>query len=148
MEPGISDYLIYAACVSEVIIDVLTGNKIVTRVDLLEDTGNSISPSIDIGQVEGAFIMGLGLWSTELIQFDENGRIATNRTWDYKVPGALDIPVEFRVMFPPNNPNPTGVLKSKGKFNCVILFWNMKPYRYLNKFIMLWDWIGLKLGKV
>lgn len=80
----------------------------------MEDTGNSISPSIDMGQVEGGFVMGLGMWTTENVQFDSDGRIVTNRSWNYKIPGPKDIPVDFRVTFPANNPNPTGVLKSKG----------------------------------
>lgn len=121
------NYTIYGVCVSEVMLDVLTGNYIATRVDILEDVGNSISPSIDIGQVEGAFVMGMGLWMTEHVTFDDDGKILTNRSWNYKIPGAKDIPVDFRVYFPKNNPNPTGVLKSKGNLLKLI---KRHPFEY------------------
>lgn len=101
-------------CSTEIELDVLTGQHHVTRVDLLEDVGNSISPEIDIGQVEGAFIMGLGYYTTEQIVVGKNGEILTNRTWNYKPPGAKDIPIDFRIKFPKNNSNPVGILKSKG----------------------------------
>lgn len=108
-------YHIYAACVTEIEVDILTGKYIVARVDLIEDAGDSMSPKIDIGQIEGAFIMGLGLWTTEEIIFNKNGKLLTNRTWTYRIPGAQDIPVDFRVQVPKNNANPYGVLHSKGK---------------------------------
>lgn len=96
-------------------MDILTGQHQVTRVDLIEDTGTSLSPNIDIGQVEGAFIMGLGYYTSEKLIFDKNGKMLTNNTWTYKPPGVKDIPVDFRVKFPKNKPNPIGVLQSKGE---------------------------------
>lgn len=67
---------------SEVEIDVLTGQHIVLRVDILEDTGVSLSPNIDIGQIEGAFIMGMGYWTCEDLMYDPvTGALANDRTW-------------------------------------------------------------------
>ena len=66
----------------EVELDVLTGEMNVRRADILEDTGTSISPEIDVGQVEGAFVFSLGLWLTEKLRFDPtSGQLLTNDTW-------------------------------------------------------------------
>ncbi|KAF2887301.1 hypothetical protein ILUMI_18872 [Ignelater luminosus] len=111
--PDLQGYMIYGATCAEVEIDILTGVYNITRVDLLEDTGNSMSPEVDIGQVEGAFVMGIGYWTSEQIIFNEKGELLTNRTWNYKPPGAKDIPIDFRVKFPKNNPNSAGILQSK-----------------------------------
>ncbi len=59
----------YAVVVTEVEVDVLTGEMIVRRSDILEDTGTAMSPEVDIGQVEGGYIMSLGLWLTERIKY-------------------------------------------------------------------------------
>lgn len=112
--PEIKDYFIYGMCAAEVEVDILTGKYLLTRVDLLEDTGNSMSPEIDIGQVEGAFVMGQGYWTTEEMILSEKGEMLSKNTWTYKPPGAKDIPLDFRVKFPKNNPNPVGILKTKG----------------------------------
>nr|XP_022914971.1 xanthine dehydrogenase/oxidase-like [Onthophagus taurus] len=109
----VQPYVIYGICAAEVEVDILTGNHITTRVDILEDVGDSMNPAVDIGQVEGAFVMGMGLWTTEEIIMDQTGEVKTNRTWNYKIPGAKDIPVDFHVKFPKNNANPVGVFKSK-----------------------------------
>ena len=63
-------------------MDVLTGEKNVVRTDIIQDTGVSMSPEIDLGQIEGGFIMSLGLWTSEQIKFDQvTGRLLTKDTW-------------------------------------------------------------------
>ncbi|CAG2056877.1 unnamed protein product [Timema podura] len=102
-------YIVYGVALCEVVIDILTGQYLIVRVDLIEDAGKSLSPEIDIGQVEGAFIMGLGLWTFEDIIFDPvTGQTLTNRTWNYYVPGPEDIPMDFRVELQKNVSNPLG----------------------------------------
>lgn len=108
------DYSIYGVAAAEVLVDILTGNHQVVRLDLIEDTGETLSPLIDIGQIEGAFMMGLGYYTTEQLILDpEDGKLTTNRTWTYKPPGIKDIPVEFNVKLPANVPNTVNILHSK-----------------------------------
>ncbi|XP_052836340.1 uncharacterized protein LOC128252583 isoform X1 [Drosophila gunungcola] len=109
------NYHVHGLALSEVEVDVLTGNILIRRVDILEDAGESLSPWIDVGQVEGAFVMGLGYWLSELLIFEgDNGRLLTNRTWNYKPLGAKDIPIDFRVELVHNaKPGGGGFMGSK-----------------------------------
>ncbi|XP_076758274.1 uncharacterized protein LOC143427746 [Xylocopa sonorina] len=110
----IKAYSIYGATIAEVELDVLTGQHIVRRVDLVEDVGRSMNPELDLGQVEGAFVMGMGYWTTEDLIYDPaTGQLTNYRTWNYKPPGAKDIPVDFRVYFRRNATNLLSVLRSK-----------------------------------
>lgn len=115
-QPGTDDtcYNTYGVTCTEVEMDVLTGQYLINRVDILYDCGESMNPMVDVGQVEGAFVMGLGFWLTEQIKFDStSGRLLTNSTWEYKPPMAKDIPIDFRVALLKNAPNPVGILRSK-----------------------------------
>jgi xanthine dehydrogenase molybdopterin-binding subunit B len=110
----IKSYDIWGATCCEVEVDILTGTMQIKRVDLLEDVGESMSPGIDVGQIEGAFIMGVGHFlSEELIYDKQTGALLNNRTWNYKVPGPKDIPIDFRIKFLQNSSNAFGVLRSK-----------------------------------
>ncbi|XP_071116536.1 uncharacterized protein [Haliotis cracherodii] len=109
-----SNYNIYGATCTEVEVDVLTGENQINRVDILYDCGESMNPEIDVGQAEGAFVMGLGYWMTEQMIFDPTtGTALTDGTWEYKPPLGKDIPIDFRIQFLKNAPNPRGVLRSK-----------------------------------
>lgn len=90
-------YFAYGAAVSEVAIDVLTGEYRVLRADLLHDVGNSLNPAIDLGQVEGAFIQGMGWLTTEELVFDKTGRLRTHAPSTYKIPTVGDRPAEFNI---------------------------------------------------
>ncbi|XP_063828756.1 uncharacterized protein LOC135078111 [Ostrinia nubilalis] len=93
-------FFVYGVTLSEVEVDILTGESEIVRVDLYEDVGRSVSPEIDVGQVEGAFIFGLGYWTSEKLVYDkENGELKSDRSWNYHVPQARDIPQDFRVYF-------------------------------------------------
>ncbi|MEX3007398.1 xanthine dehydrogenase molybdopterin binding subunit [Hoeflea sp. TYP-13] len=90
-------YFAYGASVSEVSIDTLTGEYHVDRVDILHDVGRSLNPAIDMGQVQGAFIQGMGWLTTEELWWDDNGRLRTHAPSTYKIPLASDRPKEFNV---------------------------------------------------
>ncbi|XP_048248147.1 indole-3-acetaldehyde oxidase-like [Haliotis rufescens] len=112
--PGEFHYFTYCVGVTEVELDVLTGENQVRRVDILFDCGESLNPTIDIGQIEGAYVMGLGNLLTENIIYDpETGAVLTDGTWEYKPPTTKDIPVDIRIRLLPDAPNPYGVKASK-----------------------------------
>lgn len=90
-------YYAYGAAVSEVIVDTLTGEWKLLRADLLYDAGNSLNPAIDLGQVEGAFIQGMGWLTTEELCWDAKGKLTTHAPSTYKIPAISDCPEDFRV---------------------------------------------------
>ena len=106
-------YFIYCAAVSELELDVLTGEHVVTQSFINYDCGMSLNPAVDIGQIEGAFVMGIGLFTSEEVAFGADGVLATSGTWEYKPPCSRDIPLKMRVDLLPHAPNPVGVLRSK-----------------------------------
>ncbi|MBL8308441.1 MAG: molybdopterin-dependent oxidoreductase, partial [Rubrivivax sp.] len=91
-------YFAYGAACSEVLVDTLTGEWKLLRADVLHDAGRSLNPAIDIGQVEGAFIQGMG-WLTmeELVWHPKTGLLLTHAPSTYKIPTANDCPADFRV---------------------------------------------------
>ncbi|VVT21638.1 xanthine dehydrogenase molybdopterin binding subunit [Hoeflea sp. EC-HK425] len=90
-------YFAYGAAVSEVSVDTLTGEYQVDRVDVLHDTGRSLNPALDIGQIEGAFVQGMGWLTTEELWWDDKGRLRTHAPSTYKIPLASDRPKIFNV---------------------------------------------------
>ena len=90
-------YFAYGAAVSEVAVDTLTGEYKVERVDILHDVGRSLNPAIDIGQIEGGFVQGMGWLTTEELWWDEQGRLRTHAPSTYKIPACSDRPRIFNV---------------------------------------------------
>jgi len=90
-------YFAYGAACAEVEIDALTGENRLARVDILHDVGRSLNPAIDIGQIEGGFVQGLGWLTTEELVYDAEGRLCTHAPSTYKIPVASDVPQDFRV---------------------------------------------------
>ena len=90
-------YFAYGAAVSEVVIDTLTGEWKLLRADVLHDAGQSLNPAIDIGQVEGGFIQGMGWLTTEELFWNKDGKLMTHAPSTYKIPTVSDCPADFRV---------------------------------------------------
>ena len=90
-------YYAYGAACSEVSVDTLTGEYRVERADILHDVGRSLNPALDIGQVEGAFIQGMGWLTTEELWWDTAGQLRTHAPSTYKIPLASDRPRIFNV---------------------------------------------------
>lgn len=90
-------YYAYGAAVSEVSVDTLTGEHVVDRVDILHDAGKSLNPEIDLGQVEGGFVQGMGWLTSEELWWDAKGRLRTHAPSTYKIPLASDRPRVFNV---------------------------------------------------
>ena len=98
-------YFANGAAVSEVIIDCLTGESRLLRVDICHDVGNSINPAIDIGQIEGGFMQGMGWVTSEELVWDQSGRLLTSGPATYKIPAIGDAPPIFNVELLPDSPN-------------------------------------------
>jgi len=92
-------YFAFGAAVCEVEVDRFTGDYRVRRVDILQDVGESLSPVVDRGQVEGGFIQGMGWLTLEELLWDEHGRLATAGASTYKLPSWSEMPEDFRVSF-------------------------------------------------
>ena len=98
-------YFAIGAAVSEVEINTLTGESRVLRADILHDVGNSINPALDIGQIEGAYIQGMGWLTSEELKWDESGKLTSANPATYKIPTANDVPKIFNIKLLEDAPN-------------------------------------------
>ena len=106
-------YFSYGMAVTEVLVDILTGRHTLLRTDILHDVGDSLNPGIDIGQVEGGYIQGVGWCTTEEVKWDDKGNLMTHSPDTYKIPTVQDIPIDFRVALLQSSPNPNAIRRSK-----------------------------------
>lgn len=106
-------YFAYGAACTEAAIDSLTGESRVLKVDILHDVGRSINPAIDLGQIEGGFVQGMGWLTTEQLVWNAAGQLNTHAPSTYKIPTAGDVPAHFRVDFWPEPNREDNVFGSK-----------------------------------
>ena len=106
-------YFAYGAACTEVAIDTLTGESRVLKVDILHDAGRSINPGLDIGQIEGGFVQGMGWLTTEELVWNAQGALATHAPSTYKIPTAGDVPAHFKVDLWPEPNTEDNVFGSK-----------------------------------
>ena len=106
-------YFAFGGCVSEVEVNGLTGESRVRRVDILHDVGNPLAPLIDKGQVEGAFVQGMGWLTCEEVIYSGDGRLLTHGPSTYKIPAVGDVPLDWHVNLLENAPNQKVVGGSK-----------------------------------
>ena len=99
-------YFAYGAACSEVIVDTLTGEYRMLRTDILHDVGDSLNPAIDIGQVEGGFVQGMGWLTMEELVWNAKGKLMTSGPASYKIPAVADMPLDLRVKLLENRKNP------------------------------------------
>ncbi|MEE3000515.1 MAG: xanthine dehydrogenase molybdopterin binding subunit [Pseudomonadota bacterium] len=98
-------YFTYGFAISEVVIDTLTGESRTLRADILQDCGKSLNPRVDYGQIEGAYVQGMGWLTSEELVWNENGEILTHGPSTYKIPGSRDVPQEFNIHILEDAPN-------------------------------------------
>ncbi|MEZ2739576.1 xanthine dehydrogenase molybdopterin binding subunit [Comamonas jiangduensis] len=110
-------YFAYGVACTEVAIDTLTGESKVLAIDVLYDAGKSINPAIDIGQVEGGFVQGMGWLTTEQLVWNDKGVLTTHAPSTYKIPATGDIPAHFQVQLyqEPNREDNVGGSKAVGE---------------------------------
>lgn len=106
-------YFAYGAAVTEVALDVLTGENRLLRVDILHDAGKSINPAVDLGQIEGGFVQGAGWLTSEELAWSGEGKLTTAGPATYKIPSAGDVPAKFRVDFWQGDNREATVFRSK-----------------------------------
>jgi xanthine dehydrogenase/oxidase len=109
----VMSYFNFGAGCSEVEVDILSGEHTVLRTDIYYDCGTPMNPMLDIGQMEGAFVMGLGFYTREEQLWHADGKNAADGTWEYKPPCAYDVPQEFNVTILPNLGFEKGTMRAK-----------------------------------
>ncbi|XP_070496874.1 xanthine dehydrogenase-like [Chironomus tepperi] len=109
----VKNYYTHGSAVSEVEIDCLTGDHQVIRTDIVMDVGSSLNPAIDIGQIEGAFMQGYGLYTLEELIYSPDGTLYSKGPGMYKLPACSDIPGEFNVSLLTGAPNPRAIYSSR-----------------------------------
>ncbi|XP_055817941.1 abscisic-aldehyde oxidase-like [Solanum dulcamara] len=112
-ESGSMSYLNFGAAVSEVEIDILTGETTILQSDIIYDCGQSLNPAVDMGQIEGAFVQGIGFFMHEEYLTNEDGLMVSNCTWTYKIPTIDTIPRNFNVHVLNSGHHEKRVLSSK-----------------------------------
>ncbi|KAH6810797.1 abscisic aldehyde oxidase 3 [Perilla frutescens var. frutescens] len=112
-DPTSTTYLNYGAAVSEVEVDILTGETKLLRTDIVYDCGQSMNPAVDLGQIEGAFVQGLGFFMLEEYPTDSDGMVVADGTWTYKIPTLDTIPKQFNVEVLNSGHHQKRVLSSK-----------------------------------
>ena len=98
-------YFTWGAAVSEALLDINTGENRILRADIVQDCGKSLNESIDVGQIEGGFVQGLGWLTCEELYFSQEGKLLTTGPSTYKLPGSRDIPKIFNVKLLQNADN-------------------------------------------
>ncbi|PRQ32716.1 putative oxidoreductase [Rosa chinensis] len=106
-------YLNYGAAVSEVEVDLLTGETRILQSDIIYDCGQSLNPAVDLGQIEGAFVQGIGFFMLEEYMENSEGLVISNGTWTYKIPSIDTIPKQFNVEILNSGQHSNRVLSSK-----------------------------------
>jgi xanthine dehydrogenase molybdopterin-binding subunit B len=108
-----TSYLNYGAAVSEVEVNLLTGETTILQVDIIYDCGQSLNPAVDLGQIEGAFVQGIGFFMYEEYLANSEGLVVTEGTWTYKIPSMDTIPKQFNVEILNSGHHEKRVLSSK-----------------------------------
>jgi xanthine dehydrogenase large subunit len=98
-------YFTYGACATEAVIDTLTGEARILRADIVQDCGASLNPAVDIGQIEGGFVQGMGWLTMEELFWDSKGVLKTHAPSTYKIPTARDVPPIFNTHLLEKTPN-------------------------------------------
>uniref|UniRef100_A0A672MMD3 xanthine dehydrogenase n=1 Tax=Sinocyclocheilus grahami TaxID=75366 RepID=A0A672MMD3_SINGR len=107
------NYFSYGVAVSEVEIDCLTGSHKNLHTSIVMDVGKSLNPALDIGQVEGGFMQGLGLFTLEELRYSPDGYLYTRGPGMYKIPAFGDIPIELKISLLRDTPNEKAIFSSK-----------------------------------